>query len=116
MIVSVLQMELPPAIREEAMQIIRLYLGPASVQPGCRSSQAFSPLENENALILVEEWDSQEHLDRHLKSEEYRKLLALMEMAKEPPKLRFHTVARTAGMELVQELRGKPGAEISPLS
>ncbi len=57
-------------------------------------------------MTLIEEWESREALDRHVRSDHYRKILAAMDLASEPPDIRFCCVALIAGMERIEELRG----------
>jgi len=106
MIVSTLQIVLPDRKRVEALEILRMYMGPACHQPGCISCQSFQELDKENSFILIEKWMSQAYLDRHLCSSEYKKVLALMDISSEPPEIKFLTVWNSAGMELLEELRG----------
>ena len=106
MIVSTLQIVVSDRNREEALEVLRMYLGPACHQPGCISCQGFQELDTENSFILIEKWISQAYLDRHLCSSEYKKVLALMDISSEPPEIKFHTVWNSAGMELLEKLRG----------
>ncbi len=57
-------------------------------------------------ITLVEEWESQVELDRRLRSEEYRAVLATIELAQEQPVIHFDTVTRRAGLEIVASARG----------
>ena len=50
-------------------------------------------------LFLLEEWDTQENLKSHLKSEHFRVLRGAMNLLKEPYEMMFHTVFHPAGME-----------------
>lgn len=106
MIVSTLQIVVPARKREEALEILRMYWGPTCHQPGCISCQGFQGLDNKNNFILIEKWISQAYLDHHLSSSEYKKVLALMDISSEPPEIKFHTVWNSAGIELVEKLRG----------
>ena len=106
MILSTLQIVVPDRKPEEALEILRMYLGPVCYQPGCLSCQAYQELDNENNIVLIEKWISQAYLDRHLCSDEYKKILTLMDISSEPPKIKFHTVWNSEGMELLEKLRG----------
>ncbi|MCX5884770.1 MAG: antibiotic biosynthesis monooxygenase, partial [Proteobacteria bacterium] len=55
--------------------------------------------EDENALCLLEEWDTRESLKSHLESGRFRVLLGAMNLLKEPYEMMFHTVFHPAGME-----------------
>ena len=106
MIESTLQIVVPARKREEALEILRMYLGPACHQAGCISCQGFQELDKENSFILIEQWISQAYLDRHLCSSEYKKVIALMDMSSEQPEIKYHTIWNSAGMELLEKLRG----------
>jgi quinol monooxygenase YgiN len=56
--------------------------------------------------MLEEVWESQGHLDRHLRSNDYRNVLLVTEMAIEPPEIKFQTITHSAGAEIVENARG----------
>ena len=60
-------------------------IGWTRVQPGCRACYLLTDTEAPRTLILWEEWDTQEDLDRHLSSREYRRVLAAIELSQEAP-------------------------------
>ena len=94
--------------QEEAFKILRLLTGPTRVQPGCLACCIFQqePTQKQLRVCLIEKWKTQEHLERHIRSEDFRKVLAVIDMASELPDIEFHTVSQTTGMELIQTLRG----------
>jgi len=62
-------------------------------------------VNNDDDLILIEEWDSMEEAEQHIRSEEFRKIMAIMDMAVEPPEISFHTISSTMGFEFVEKTR-----------
>jgi quinol monooxygenase YgiN len=56
--------------------------------------------------MLMVEWESQEALEQHIQSDEFRKILEVMELAGRTPEIRFCTISDSAGFELVEALRG----------
>lgn len=105
-LIFVLQVVASPGIRKEILQTIRPLLAPTRVQEGCIKISLYQDIESPNVLTLVEEWNSQDALDYHLCSDEFKKILAVMEMSSKQPEIRFHTVAKTGGLEVVQAVRG----------
>jgi quinol monooxygenase YgiN len=75
------------------------------VQPGCRACHLLADVDEPRALVLWEEWETQEDLDRHLRSEDYRRVIAAMELALEKPEVHFHTVETRGGFEIVEAVR-----------
>ena len=94
--------------QEEALKILRRLTGPTQVQPGCLACDVFQqePTQEQPQVCFLEKWETQEHLERHIRSEAFRKVLAVMDLGCEPPDIEFDTMSRTQGMELIQTLRG----------
>jgi len=106
MIIFSLRITVSPAKSNEVLDTLRLLAGPTSVEAGCIRFGFYEDLSNENTFLLMEEWESEKDLDRHIRSEDFRKILAVMDTAVERPEIKFVKVLNTAGMELIKELRG----------
>jgi quinol monooxygenase YgiN len=104
-IITMVRIVIPPEKRSEILKVSCSLMGLTRVQPGCISCRMYFDMENENALSLVEEWKSQDALDKNIRSEQYRKILALLDMSTEPPEIQFNTVLSTAGLEAVAAVR-----------
>jgi quinol monooxygenase YgiN len=97
----------PPAKKAEVIVLFDSYVGPVSVHPDCRKANLYSNITTHYDFLLLEEWDSQRALQDHIRSDDFLKILAIMDLASKPPELRFHTVSSVEGFELVEELREK---------
>ena len=82
-----------------------MFTGPTKVQPGCISCGFYQDLDDPDAILFMEEWESRESLDHHIKSESYRIILSLLELSGEPPKIKINTVSKTEGLEAIEALR-----------
>jgi len=102
MILVTLRMTVRPEKRNDVLEAMRGMLEPTRVERGCLSYCLYKEVENRDALILVEEWETQEDLESHLRTDNQRRLLELMELSNEQPELRFNTVSHTAGMDLLE--------------
>ena len=100
-----LKVVLPAERREEAMRIVCSLLGPVGAAPGCAGCGFYTDAQNENVLCYVEDWETEEELQRHIRSDDYRKFLALIDLSGEPPDLKFHRVSETFGMEYLNRVR-----------
>jgi quinol monooxygenase YgiN len=69
------------------------------------SVNLYAHFSSPEEFILVEEWSSRQALENHVRSADFRRVLAIMDLAAQPPDLRFHSVASTEGFELVVKLR-----------
>jgi len=83
--------------RTELSQTITSLLGPIRIEKGCRRCDFCESIEDENRLLLLEEWDTQENLMIHLKSDHFKVLRGAMNLLKEPYEMRFHTVFHLTG-------------------
>ena len=106
MVISTLRIVTAPKSRAEVIRTLAAQLGPTRVQPGCHRCDLYQDIENREAITLVEEWESQAELDLRLRSDDYRAILATVELARERPEVRFDTVLSRAGLEIVASARG----------
>jgi quinol monooxygenase YgiN len=105
LIIVSLHLKVPSAKRSEVIDIIDSYVGPVSVQPGCAGMKLFAGISNDNDLILISEWNSLTELERHILSDDFIKILTVMDLAYEQPEITFHEVSSTFGFEFVERLR-----------
>jgi quinol monooxygenase YgiN len=98
-----------PERRSDLLETMMGMLEPARVERGCLSYRLYEDIEDRNAFVLLEEWATQEDLERHISKPSQRRLLALMDLLSEQPELRFNTVSHTAGMDLIENVL-KPDA------
>jgi hypothetical protein len=60
------------------------------------------------AIVYEEQWDGEEELHEHIRSDLYSRILAAVELSRVPPEFSFHYVKQTRGMDLIEELRSQP--------
>ena len=107
--VATLRMVTPPERRDEFLHALRWLAGPIRARAGCAGCRILQDLDDENALVFVEEWASREAFTRHLRSDDYRRLLALADLAVEPPEIQFDRLTERRGLDLVAEIRDGAG-------
>ena len=103
-ILVTLRMIVRPERRSGLLKTLRGMLEPARVERGCLSYRLYEDVENENTFVLVEEWKTQKDLEGHIRTDNQRLLLGLMDFLSEQPELSFNTVSHTAGMELIEDV------------
>jgi len=91
-------------IRKRLLLLLWWMLEPARVERGCLSYRLYKDVENRNAFVLLEEWATQEDLERHISKDNQGRLLALMDLLSEQPEWRFNIVSHPAGMELIGDV------------
>ena len=90
----------------EIIRVLRSLIEPTRVESGCISCGLYKDLHDPGIIIWVEEWNTQDNLERHLRSPQYKQILAAFDMSDSQPDMRFNTVVKTKGMRLVAEARG----------
>jgi quinol monooxygenase YgiN len=107
MIVVRIAMNVLPEKQKELVQTILSMIGPMEKEAGCLSYALFCNVQDKNFLNLLEEWQSREDLDRHLRSEMFSVLLGAKSLLFHPPQIQIHTVSHSEGMETVKAARGE---------
>jgi quinol monooxygenase YgiN len=91
---------------KEVMQTLVSMVEPTGKENGCQSYRVFQDIEDSLALCILEEWQTQEDLDTHIKSDRFSVLLGLKSLLSIPLQINFHTVSDSEGMEMVEAIRG----------
>jgi len=93
------------AHRGEVLRALRGLAGATSARRGCRGVRLLRDVDVRNEITWIEEWDSEADLSRYIASDDYRKLLMVMDLSMSRPEVRFHTVTTVSGMELIAAKR-----------
>ena len=105
MIQAVMRITFSPESRPKALELISSIIERIRVSPGCISYGVYQDLMGKNSLTILEEWRSKADLDRFICSDEYRSILALMELANQSPKILFYELQKIGEMEVIENLR-----------
>jgi quinol monooxygenase YgiN len=87
--------------RMELSQTIASLSSSIRMEKGCNRCDFCQSTEDENRFFLLEEWNTQENLMTHLKSEHFKVIRGAMNLLQEPYERMFHTVFHPAGMDKV---------------
>jgi quinol monooxygenase YgiN len=99
MILTIIRMKVLSEKRMELSQTIASLSVSIRMEKGCQRCDFCQSIEDKNRLFLLEEWDTEENLMTHLRSEHFRVLRGAMSLLKEPYEKMFHSVFHPAGME-----------------
>jgi quinol monooxygenase YgiN len=95
-----------PGNRDDVVRALRSFIGPTRAQPGCLQCALYEDAEDPLHLCLIEEWDDEEHLQRRLRSKDYRNLLLVLELSTDVPQISFDEVSERRGIEVIHAARG----------
>ena len=93
------------------LEALRSLLVSTRLARGCLGCVAWRESDDETTLHYVEEWATETDVQRRVKSDRFTSLLAVMEAAIEPPRVRFDFITTSRGLDYVEEVRhGSPRA------
>lgn len=105
MIVSTLGIEVSPENRREALNVIASTMGRTRTLSGCVSCDLYQHEGEPLKLMLIERWESLAALKDHIRSDDFRRVLAWLDMSCAQPDVRFESVSEIQGLELIEILR-----------
>jgi quinol monooxygenase YgiN len=97
MILFILRTKVLAEKRKELSQTIASLIGSLRTEKGCLRCDFCQNIEDENELCIIEEWDTRENLNSHLKSERFRVLRGAMSLLQEPHEMMLYTVLHPTG-------------------
>ena len=105
MILSTVRLAISPLGRPEVLRILRVFMGHTTARTGCAGFSVSQDLTNLEAVTISERWVTREDLDEHVRSAEYRLLLAVIDLSERPPEISFDELEHLGDLDLVQALR-----------
>jgi len=94
-----------PKQHPRVIEILRSVCDLTRLKPGCLGCWLSEEDSLHDGIQYVEQWDSADTLREHIRSDLYRRVLAAMELSRQPPEASFHYVTTEKGFELVETLR-----------
>jgi quinol monooxygenase YgiN len=91
------------------LDALRCLMGPTRLEPGCLGCLVWEETEDDATVRYAEEWATEADMRRRVQSDRFTSLLAIMEAATEPPRVRFDFVTITRGLDYVAEVRNRSG-------
>lgn len=99
-----LHMEFDPQKFGEVSSVLRSILGPVRAEQGCLMTRIQQGSGEGCEISWIEEWNSIEDFEFHLRAEAFRQILAVVEMAAVKPVFEIDDVCSRRGFELVEEI------------
>ena len=104
----VLMLHLWPDQGESAavFESLKMIEGPTRARRGCRFFGAFRSDGGGPELVLLAEWDTRDAMEGHVRSRDFRVVLAAMDTSAREPSFRVDTVESSEGFECVAGILG----------
>ena len=105
MIVTTMRIRVSSANRSELFQTILTLLTPVRNEKGCLSSRFYLDSADKNTGMLVEEWETEEDWDNHLRSRDCAVFLGAVKVLCRPASVEFKLLSYVAGIEAITAVR-----------
>ena len=99
--------------RTELVEILRSVQDLTRPLPGCLGCWLSEQDYLHNHVRYTEQWESEEALNEHIRSDLYSRVLAAMELSKKAPEVRFYFSMEAKGFELIENIRRKDEPKVS---
>ena len=96
--------------RDEILQTLKWLMRRLEGEPGLEELNVYHGLEQQDEVMLAQQWSSLEPLEGYLRSAEFLRLLEVMDLSQESPELRIDTISQRRGLEFVEGLRQQESA------
>ena len=107
MIVTTVRVLVPQENQRELAQTVRSLLRSIRRQKGHLGSNLYLDLGDDDAFCLIGEWETQEDLNNHLRSDDFAVLFGAINLLKKTSEIEFRVLTPTAGLEVVEAARGR---------
>jgi len=107
MIIVRITMDVLPEKQLELTQTLLSMIEPTQKEAGCLSYAVFCDIKDRNRFSLLEEWETREDLDKHVKSHRFGVLLGSKTLLCRSPKIQINTVSQSEGREAIDAVRNK---------
>ena len=104
-IVSAAQIRVRPENRKELYLTIATLLDRIRREQGCRTYRFYGEIGDQNAAILVGEWESRDAWAEHLKSDNFGVLVGSLKLLNDQSDVDFKLLAHAAGIEAATRVR-----------
>ncbi len=91
---------------EQVARYFRALVGPTSSAPGCLRCNVSQGLAEPKPFLFRAEWATREDLEEYIKSNVFRSLLHILELAYRTPRVEFETISEVKGMEYAAQVQG----------
>lgn len=108
--VCLIEMRLPTESAKEGIGLLCSGIGHAEAMTGCRSCTVTRDAIEEGRVFYREEWATKAAFVRRLQSEEFRRVLTVMDICSSKPEVRIGTLSGRSGLDYLGELWESPSA------
>jgi quinol monooxygenase YgiN len=107
MITSLIKINPTPKTRREILDILRNAECVVRIKSGCLRSSVYLKTYEEEVILYLEHWQTREDFEHHVRSSQYDRILAAMDLARDPPEIYFFENEGPGGIEVIKVIRNR---------
>lgn len=88
-------------------EALHVLMASTRAEPGCLACSVSADLADKGKIRYSEEWQTEDALQRQFQTDRFRRLVALVENATEPPVVEFLLPGGSRGLEYVEDVCGR---------
>ena len=104
-LINLTRMTARPESRRELCQTISSLIGPVKHEKGCLTYHFYEEAGNENAFVLIGEWETPDAWRAHIRSENFAVLLGSINLLCQRAHFDFKLLSPVAGIEAMIRAR-----------
>jgi quinol monooxygenase YgiN len=106
MILSLIKIKPHPKTRRETLAILRNAECVVRIKTGCLEASVYLKTFEEEVILYLERWQSRGEFEQHVRSSQYDRILAALDLARDPPEIEFFEKDDLlSGMEVIKAIR-----------
>ena len=98
LVIIFIRIKVQPEKRKELSQTLHSIVEKIRKENGCLHSGFYQDAENENDILMVEEWATQKDSDDHLRSDIFTVLIGAGSLMRRPPEIVIHTLSHSKNL------------------
>jgi quinol monooxygenase YgiN len=98
-------MHFQPENLDHAVRLLLSVKGEIVTKRGCTACDVWMEASDEGVVHYREEWESEEAFRKHVRSEEFRRVLIAMDLSSEEPRIVVGNLSGHSGMAFLRNLR-----------
>jgi quinol monooxygenase YgiN len=112
MVKSVIKLPVASAAYADVLGLLRPLVDPTRYVSGCTDCCLCESVDDNGQICFTTEWRSLEELERYIRSDAFRAVLAAMDLCTAPPAVRVEEVRNARGMDYIAAVRAAPEAVV----
>jgi len=110
---SIIRLFPAPKDRAQVIEVLRSVQDLVRPSPGCIGCWVSEEDYLHNHIRYAEQWESEDALQEHIRSDLYLRVLAALELSRQQPDVKFYYSSETKGLELIEAARRRAKARVT---